>query len=114
MRIIGICLAVLLSACSAGVQDIYSVPPNPTYDNDVRYFLADHCVLCHGSPPDRGAPHTFRLDVYDVPNSTEPGAFVEAGSILADVMSGRMPPGGGVGPKAKQMLNLWVSQGAPR
>jgi hypothetical protein len=114
MRTIAICFVLLLSACSAAVQDIYSVPPEPTYDKDVRYFLADHCVLCHGSPPNRGAPATFRLDVYDVPNSTEPGAFAMASSILADITSGRMPPGGGIGPNAKKMIALWVDHGAPR
>jgi len=105
---------LLLPGCSSAVQDIYSVPADPTYNNDVRYFLADHCVLCHGSPPNRGAPATFRLDVYDVPNSTEPGAYAMASSILADITSGRMPPGGGIGPNAKQMITLWVSHGAPR
>ena len=82
MRIICVCFVMLSSGCSSAVQDIYSVPQNPTYDSDVRYFLADHCVLCHGSPPNRGAPAKFRLDVYDVPNSTEPGAYAMAGSIL--------------------------------
>jgi hypothetical protein len=101
-------------ACSPAIQDLYSVPAQPTYDNDVRYFLSDHCVLCHGSPPNRGAPANFRLDAYDVPNSTEAGAYAMRGSILSDVTSGRMPPGGGIGPNAKQMLTLWVDHGAPR
>ena len=114
MRILWMCLVACLPACSPAIQDIASVPEHPTYENNVRYFLADHCVLCHGSPPNRGAPATFRLDVYDVPNSTESGAFAMKDSISADANSGRMPPGGGVGPNAKQMLANWVSDGAPR
>jgi hypothetical protein len=114
MRILGLSLLLLLSACSTAVQDIYSVPADPTYDKDVKFYLADHCVLCHGSPPNRGAPSNFRLDVYDVPNSNERGAFAMAHSILSAATSGSMPPGGGLGPKGKQLLSLWVDHGAPR
>lgn len=111
MRILALCL--LLASCSAGVQDIYEVPTNPTYDKDVRFYLADHCVLCHGSPPNRGAPSNFRLDVYDVPNSDKPGAYAMAEEILR-AMDRNMPPGGGLGPNGKAMMKIWVANGAPR
>jgi len=111
MRTFGLSLLLFVSACSSGVEDIYSVPPDPTYDKDVRFYLADHCVLCHGSPPNRGAPSSFRLDVYQDP--AKPAAFDMASSILSTVDSGHMPPGGGLGPKGKEMLRLWVEHGAP-
>lgn len=112
MRTLALCL-LLVSACSTAVKDIYEVPSNPTYDKDVRFYLADHCVLCHGSPPNRGAPSDFRLDVYDVPNSDMPGAYAMRNSILR-AMDRNMPPGGGLGPNGKEMMKIWVDNGAPR
>lgn len=112
MRTLGLLVLLFASACTTGVEDIYSVPSDPTYDKDVRFYLADHCVLCHGSPPNRGAPSYFRLDVYQDPD--KPGAFDMAQSILSTATSGSMPPGGGLGPKGKEMLKLWVDHGAPR
>lgn len=113
MRIIGLALLLLASSCS-GIQDIASVPPNPTWEKDVRFYMEDHCVLCHGSPPNRGAPSSFRLDLYDVPNSDVLGARAMRASIKADVLSGKMPPGGGLGPNGKKMIELWVNNGAPQ
>jgi len=55
----------LAGSCHYGVADIASVPDYPTYAKDVRPLLYDHCLLCHGSSPIRGAPSYFRLDVYD-------------------------------------------------
>jgi hypothetical protein len=112
MRILVLCL--LLTSCNAAVKDIYEVPANPTYDKDVRFYLADHCVWCHGSPPNRGAPSNFRLDVYD--DSENPhirGVHTMSNSIL-DSMEDEMPPGGGLGPNGKEMIRIWVENGAPR
>lgn len=113
MRILALCL-LLASACSASVKDIYEVPADPTYDKDVSFYLADHCVLCHGSPPNRGAPADFRLDVYDDPNADVLGAYAMRDAILRNAESGRMPPGGGLGKNGKEMLRIWVANGAPR
>jgi hypothetical protein len=115
MRILALFL-VLASACTTGVQDIYEVPANPTYDKDVRFYLADHCVLCHGSPPNRGAPSNFRLDVYDDdPNKDVLGAHTMAiTEAITRAMDRNMPPGGGLGPNGKAMMKLWVEKGAPR
>jgi hypothetical protein len=112
MRTTLFCLWVLsLGGCTYAIQDIPTVPAQPTYHQDVQPFLADHCVLCHGSPPDRGAPSNFRLDVYGGANSTPPGAADMANSILHDLQVGRMPPGGGVGANAMQMMQNWVNDG---
>ena len=115
MRIIPAALALFLFACNYSVQDIASVPDNPTYTHDVRYLLADHCLVCHSSPPNRGAPATFRLDVYADPKVS--GAGLEASVILADVKtatgatSPRMPPNvpsnEHVGPNGVAMLQKW-------
>jgi hypothetical protein len=116
MRIIPAALALSLCACNYSVKDIASVPDNPTYTQDVRYLLADHCLVCHGFPPNRGAPASFRLDVYADTNGV-PGAQSMAGSVLNDAKSGRMPPGvpsnEQVGPNGVAMLQKWVDNGAP-
>jgi hypothetical protein len=103
-------------ACSYGVGDISSVPAAPTYNHDIRPFLAEHCLLCHSSPPNRGAPSYFRLDVYDNVGTVS-GAKSEADRILIRVGQNTMPPGAssgdGVGPNGLQMIESWVNNGLP-
>ena len=117
-RIFAVAVAVALAAsCHYGIADLPSVPDHPTYNRDVYPLYHDHCLLCHGSPPDRGAPSYFRLDVYDdTPGAA--GAKSMAASALGDVKNGRMPPaakdGDGVGPNGLEMLQRWVDQGAPQ
>ncbi|HEY0838640.1 MAG TPA: hypothetical protein VGD74_00500 [Vulgatibacter sp.] len=126
-------------ACDFSVPDIAEVPENPTWERDVKPLLADHCTLCHGSPPNRGAPGDFRLDVYDSPGRTVPlqgsrrgrddddddrgrdrlkGAYEMADDIVDEIEDGEMPPaaawGDGVGPNGRAMLRRWLEQGAPR
>ena len=118
IMLVGLILPLAVPACGVnyGVQDIASVPDNPTYWQDVRPLLHDHCTLCHGSPPDRGAPATFRLDVYPDTNGL-PGVQSMAGSILHDALVKRMPPGvgevEGIGPNGTAMLQKWVDNGKP-
>jgi hypothetical protein len=115
-------LAVCLfgGSCSYAVPDIPSVPANPTYDHDIWPLFQDHCLLCHSSPPDHGAPTYFRLDVYsDVTNdgNTVSGAQTMAGTAVYDVQIKRMPPGAksgdGVGPNGLQMLLNWQNSVPP-
>ncbi len=110
-------LVPLLGSCQYGVSDISGVPDNPTFDRDIYPLFADHCLLCHGWPPDRGAPSYFRLDVYDDTDGVT-GAKNMAGMALFDVQSKRMPPaakgGDGVGPNGLAMLQKWVDNGAPQ
>ena len=110
-------LVALAGSCHYGVADISAVPDNPTYNTDVYPLFRDHCLLCHSSPPDRGAPSGFRLDVYDDTNGVT-GAMNMAGSALYDVQKNRMPPtakgGEGVGPNGQAMLKKWVDNGAPQ
>lgn len=105
-----------LSQCHFGVGDVASVPATPTW-TDVEPILHDHCVLCHGSPSNRGSPSFFRLDVYDDdPNGTYVGAATMANDLMDRVNRNNMPPaaawGDGVPSNAKQVLQLWVNQGA--
>ena len=116
MRIVSAALLLSLCACNYSVADISNVPAHPTYWHDVRPLLYDHCLLCHSSPPDRGAPATFRFDVYADTNGVM-GAGNMATSILSEVISQHMPPrvgtSEGVGPNGTALLQNWVNDGAP-
>ncbi len=104
-------------SCNFGKADIAQAPEHPTFDPDVKQVLADHCLLCHGDPPNRGAPSRFRLDVYNDVVGGPRGAFFEASDIIRTVDSGKMPPaalwGDGVGPNGKLVLDRWLADGAP-
>lgn len=109
-------LAIALQACGFGVDDVDQVPDAPTFERDVAPLFHDHCTLCHGAPPARGAPGHFRLDVYaDTPAKL--GAQSMAFSALRRVEADDMPPaaswGDGLGPNGKKLLRRWVEQGAP-
>src|SRR5690606_19917118 len=106
---------VLVWACGSDEPpDIGSVPEYPTYDEHIRPFLADHCLLCHGDRPRQGAPSDFRLDVYeDVDGKLGAKSMAEA---MADMVErGKMPPDGtGVGPNARKMFRRWADLRAPK
>ena len=112
-----VALVTFSVSCKYGVSDINGVPENPTYDHDIHPLYADHCLLCHSSPPDRGAKPYFRLDVYADTNSVS-GAMNMAATAFNNVKSGRMPPsakdGDGIGPNGQAMLQKWVDHGAPQ
>jgi hypothetical protein len=111
-------LMALAGSCQYGVSDIPSVPDNPTYNRDIFPLYADHCLVCHASPPNRGAPGYFRLDAYDddIENKVA-GAGSYAPMCLDEIENKKMPPaakqGEGVGPKGLEMLRRWVANGAP-
>ena len=110
--------ALAFPACSLGKPDIARVPAHPTYETDVHSLLADHCLLCHSYPATRGAPTSFRLDVYDPPVGTStPAAHQEASRFIQSIDNGKMPPsaawGDGVGPNGKAMLHNWKTDGYP-
>lgn len=133
-------LALVGWGCAFGVDDIPEVPENPTFHRDILPLYQDHCLLCHGDPPSRGAPTYFRLDVYEIPEAeAHPDGLGERrqhhaghahpegeGPFGAKAMSlhclqvveeGLMPPaakwGDGLGPNARKMLRRWVEQGSP-
>ena len=110
-------MGALSGSCHYGVSDISVVPANPTYNKDVYPLFRDHCLVCHSSPPARGAPGNFRLDAYDDINGVS-GANKYAGSAVGQVTIDKMPPeaknGDGVGPNGKAMLQNWLANGAPQ
>ena len=103
-------MSALAGSCKYGIADINGVPDNPTYNKDIYPLLRDHCLLCHGATPNRGAPSTIRLDTYQ-------GAVDWVNSMMNDMDNDRMPPaakdGDGVGPNGKAMLHKWVENGTP-
>jgi hypothetical protein len=105
-----------LASCHYAAPDLVYVPDNPGYVEDVHPLFMDHCLVCHSHPPDRGAPSSFRLDVYDETDGI-PGAYVYGNVALSDIEQKRMPPavqeGEGVGPNGELMLYLWVANGEP-
>jgi hypothetical protein len=112
-----VAIGALSGSCKYGVADISGVPDNPTYNRDIYPLYRDHCLVCHGSPPDRGAPSYFRLDVYDdILNADQTvktsGAKSLASTCAYDVKIGKMPPGAksgdGVGPNGYEMLQKWA------
>jgi hypothetical protein len=116
-QVLGLLFMSTIASCHYAASDLVYVPDHPGYEEDVRPLFSDHCVVCHGHPSARGAPNTFRLDVYDATDGI-PGALVYGGSALADIKSQRMPPaakdGDGVGPNGLRMLQRWVDDGMPK
>ena len=105
------------ASCHYAASDLVYVPDHPGYEEDVHPLFADHCLVCHGRPADRGAPSSFRLDVYDDTDGIA-GAHTYGGSAVLDVESGRMPPaakqGEGVGPNGLRMLQNWMNDEFPK
>lgn len=116
-RILTFLFMTVVASCHYASSDLVYVPDNPGYNEDVHPLFSDHCLVCHGHPADRGAPNTFRLDVYDDTDGI-PGAFTYGELALSDIQIKRMPPaakdGDGVGPNGLLMLQHWVEQGKPR
>lgn len=135
-------VALALGGCSFAAPDIDEVPENPTFTKDILPLFEDHCLLCHGNPPARGAPPDVRLDVYAFPDDDHHHLSEELGErkdayaghndpndhgpwgardmsleSLRLVEEGKMPPaarwGDGVGPNGRKMLRRWVEQGSP-
>lgn len=108
----------LVDGCGFAVADLSSVPANPTWEGDVKPYLADHCLVCHGDRARRGADSFFRLDVFnldDPANSDEKlGACdMRSGIYQRAVVRESMPPvwlGEGLGPNGKEMLRRWITQ----
>lgn len=121
MHRISITVLVLLTTagavgCNFAAADIDSVPDNPTFAATIKPIFDDHCNLCHGAERNRGAPSYFRLDVYSSTDNRL-GASAMAEAALEEIMNNAMPPaaawGDGVGPNAKQAVQLWVEHGSP-
>lgn len=104
---------LILAGCFA-VPDSAEVPDVPTWNNSVQEVLANHCVVCHGDPPNRGAPDYFRLDVYATTDA-KAGAADMAATVYEEASGGDMPPGIGaeLGPNDLEILSRWLDNGTP-
>jgi hypothetical protein len=125
------CLTLLaivaaVASCHYSSPDLTYVPDNPGYQEDVHPLFSDHCLVCHSHPADRGAPNSFRLDVYDDTDGIS-GAYNNGEIALGDIKSRRMPPAArgqscavadpsceGVGPNGILMLQRWIDNGKPK
>lgn len=105
------------ASCHYAASDPVYVPDHPGYEEDIHPLFSDHCLLCHGHPANRGAPGTFRLDVYDDTDGIA-GALSYGRTALYDVQSKKMPPaandGEGVGGNGILILQRWIADGLPR
>ncbi len=110
-------LAGAATSCHYASPDLVWVPDHPGYEEDVHPLFSDHCLLCHGSPPNRGAPGSFRLDVYDDTGGVL-GAYTYGPAAIDAIQKQRMPPaakdGEGVGPNGLLMLQRWSEDGSPK
>ena len=108
-------LALTLGCSSFAVPDSETVPDTPTWENSVQQVFANHCVVCHGEHPNRGAPDYFRLDVYES-TGDRTGAADMAAAAYYQVAGGAMPPGIGaqLGPNDTEILKRWMENGAPK
>jgi len=110
--------AALAAGCGPlfAVPDISTVPASPAWATDVKPYLADHCLVCHGDAADRGARDFYRLDVCDIhdPADTDQklGAWDMRSGILDRAVARRtMPPvwlGEGLGPNGRELLRRWI------
>lgn len=95
-----------------------SAESTPTWTADIQPLLQSRCVPCHTSPPNNGAPSTFRFDRYnqDEAGGTLNGAFEMRERIRARaVVEGSMPYGGPPLPQEERtLLRRWIDAGAPR
>jgi len=99
-------LLMTLSACnetlvkgSSALGPIISVS-SISYADVEREVFAPHCIRCHGNAGG------VNLETYD-------NAKANAARSQAAILAGRMPPGGALSSRAKQLLALWISKGMP-
>ena len=107
-KIILLLLFVLLAfqVPNAAAQDV-------DFNRDIRPILSDKCFFCHG--PDRNTQEAdLRLDSRETAS-----AVIESGELLNRILSHdpdvKMPPVDSklsLSPDDKQMLQLWIKQGA--
>src|SRR5262249_32843847 len=79
------------------------------YDEQVRPFLARHCVGCHGADKPQG---DFRLDRLS-PDFAEAGGREKWAAVLKRVKAGEMPPKSKPRPPEKEtrLVLDWVEAG---
>ena len=117
---VGLAAVTGLVACGGfAVSDSASVPANPVWETtvkgepDVKTIMENHCNNCHGAKPNRGGGSYFRTDTYDNVGGRT-GVHDMSGDFNDSIQGGEMPPGSGLGSNDLSIVQMWVSQGAPR
>lgn len=96
-----------------------------SYNTDVKPFLDNYCIRCHGEGGAGSEASGFRMDDYDsLMKGTKHGPVVKAGesftSALVMLVEGRadpalrMPHDDGEAPSSEEIevVKLWIDQGA--
>ncbi len=71
-----------------------------SYADVEKEVFAPNCIRCHGTAGG------VNLETYD-------NVKANAARSQAAILAGRMPPGGALSSRAKQLLALWISKGMP-
>jgi hypothetical protein len=117
VRLCVVWFLLALAGCDFAYEDSASVPAQPNYDDHVRPIFEHHFLVCHSLPSDRGAPTYFTLQQYDDVSAAIDGANTMSYDVQTQISENRMPPaaewGDGLGANDKQIIELWVNNGAP-
>jgi mono/diheme cytochrome c family protein len=105
-----VALALILAAPFAAAAGAEPVPPGPDarqYDEQVRPFLARHCLECHGTDKPKGK---FRLDRLS-PDFADEATRERWRAVLKRVKAGEMPPKSKPRPAEQEvrLLSGWIS-----
>ena len=111
----------LFALCSVGLAAPAALadPQKPTFDDDVRPILAQHCTNCHGNDKQKS---DLNLATYAaLQKGGAGGAVVVPGdpsksrlyTLTTQAEEPKMPPSGNKVPDAQlAVLKLWIEQGA--
>ena len=118
-------ILVVLTPIVAAFGCSEAPPPQVTYSADVRPFIDNYCMSCHGEGGEGSKVSGFRMDTYEsLMRGTKYGAVVKPGdsfsSALVMLVEGRvdpsiaMPHGDGPSPTQAEIeaLKTWIDQGA--
>lgn len=91
------------------------LPASPTYVDDVRAILQEHCTRCHNpSLCIADVPTDFRLDHWSGSDGAR-GVSLQADRIAARAADeGTMPPDDALSDGQREILTRWQRAGSPR
>lgn len=97
-----------------------SVPPHPTYFQDVQPILQANCERCHGPDPQQPQIAGFRLDRYVAGDKQSLDAYdyqkaiVDHSAATPRLVAPTMPPTYPLSDRQKAVLRNWVTDNAPK
>ncbi|MEW5852348.1 MAG: hypothetical protein AB2A00_26390 [Myxococcota bacterium] len=86
----------------------------PTFHQDIRPILAEHCWMCHGTQRCYGAPMslvTYADTQEDAPSGL--GFVYERMAERTSAVSNAMPPGAPLDSATRDIIRRWAEAGAP-